>query len=341
MRLNIPESQPERWERLTRQYREHGVALILGAGVSTGCGLPGWSDLIRRVAESCWGARGPEKVNALLAAGMSLPTIAGLLEAERPRDRTFSELLRSALYKDFPFQGILTTADERRKLVRLVHGTRGSPGNATMRAVAAFCAVQEGNEFVANPNVHAVITSNVDAVLRTYVRARYGAWLLRTIESAKHNGRAGRIPTYYMHGFIHFTVASGKKDDEHVPTVFTEAEYYDFFNRPHSVFNYTFLYLLREYNCIFIGMSMEDQNIRRLLHYSVAERRALSDSDPRRTGLRHFALLPRSASKVVDKQRDLALRLLGARALWFDDYSEIPERLAQLYGSSQWPSVYL
>src|SRR5204863_6919517 len=132
---------------------------------------------------------------------------------------------------------------KRRELVKFVHT------NSTMRAVAAFCAVKVSNKFSANPLVHSVITSNVDAVLRTYVRARYGDWLLRTIGSAKHNRRVGRIPTYYMHGFLHFDDAQ-PEDRKAVPCVFTEDEYFDFFNRPHSVFNYTFLYLLREFPCV-------------------------------------------------------------------------------------------
>jgi SIR2-like domain len=106
------------------------------------------------------------------------------------------------------------------------------------------------------------------------------------------------------------------------------------------VFNYTFLYILREYHCVFIGMSMQDQNVRRLLHYSVAERRGATDADPRRTGLRHYALLPRSGSSRTDKHNDLALRLLGTRALWLESFDEIRSRLEQVYGQSAWQAVY-
>jgi len=338
--MTAAEPQLERWKLLAKLYRERGVALILGAGVSTGCNLPGWADLLRRVAASCWGPPGGAIVDDLVKSGMSLPTIAGLLEAERPSGTKFPELLRQALYRDFPFDGILKSAAERRRLVDLVQGTGSSAGNTTMRAAAAFCAIKQSDAFVANPGVHAVITSNVDSVLRTYVRARYDGWLLRTIESAKHNRRSGRIPTYYMHGFLHFNSDPDKAEEEQVPTVFTEAEYFDFFNRPHSVFNYTFLYTLREVNCVFVGMSMTDQNIRRLLHYSVAERRGAGSADPRRTGLRHFALLPRSRSPKNDKLTDLSLRLLGTRVLWIDSFDEIPDRLGKVYGHGKWQEVY-
>lgn len=335
-----PESETQRWKLLARNYRDRGMALVLGAGVSTGCNLPGWPELIRRVALESLGATGPRIVDELIQRGMTLPAITAVLEAERPSETNFQELLRQALYRDFPFNGVLDTQAKRRQLVKFVHGK--SPldsGNSTMRAVAAFCVSKKKSSFVANSNVHAVITSNVDAVLRTYVRARYDAWLLRTIESAKHNRRTGRIPTYYMHGFLHFRADQAKEEEEHVPTVFTEAEYFDFFNRPHSVFNYTFLYILREYHCLFVGMSMDDTNIRRLLHYSVAERRGTADADPRRTGLRHFALLPRPSSREARRALDVSLRLLGTRALWIKSFDEIPRRLGEVYGTD-WPGVY-
>jgi hypothetical protein len=141
-----------------------------------------------------------------------------------------------------------------------------------------------------------------------------------------------------MHGLLHFD-KNQSEDRKSVPCVFTEDEYFDFFNRPNSVFNYTFLYLLREFHCVFIGSSMQDQNIRRLLHYSASERRG-PRSDPRRSGLRHFALLPRSGSAKNDDIVDLSLRLLGTRALWLDSHDEIPMRLEQLYGQPGWDTVY-
>jgi hypothetical protein len=273
---------------------------------------------------------------------MGLPAITAVLEHDRPAVRDFREILREALYKKFPFRHSLDTKAKRQELVNFVHGESShGKGNSTMRAVAAFCASKKGSSFQANSKVHAIITSNVDIVLRKYVRARYGTRLLRTIESARHNRRSGRIPTYYMHGFLRFAADKAKDDEEYVPTVFTEAEYFDFFNRPHSVFNYTFLYILREFHCLFVGMSMDDANIRRLLHYSVAERRscAKGKTDPRLSGVRHFAILRRSSSTEVTRALDVSLGLLGTRGLWIKSFDEIPERLGRLYGK-HWPAVY-
>lgn len=343
MAAKTEERDDKRWNLLAQRYRERGLVLILGAGVSKASGLPDWPELLRIVGDRCWGEGGRNTVDALIKDGVSLPAVAGILESNRPKDTIFTSLLHDALYRDFP--AILTrrSAPARKALVDFIHGRDAAQKpNHTLRAVAAMCARQEmaATKYVSNPQVRAVVTSNVDAVLRTYISARYGTWLLRTIDSAQEGSRKGRIPTYYMHGFLKFDGASGDPDEPPARCVFTEEEYYDFFNRPHSIFNYTMLYLLREYNCLFIGMSMQDQNIRRLLHYSTSERRAGLTGTPEFTGLRHFAMLSRPPTKELARLKDISLRRIGTRALWLDSHAEIPDRLGALYGATDWPSVY-
>ncbi len=331
----------EGWTLLRERYRQRGLVLALGAGVSSGCGLPSWAELLCRIGEECFGAKGRETVQQLISGGATLPATAGILESKRPKNSPFLEILGKALYRDFPFHQAIEKETQRQELVRFVH-----KGNPTMRAVAAFCAQRApaGARFEANERVHAIVNFNVDAVLRAYARARYGTYLFRTIEGVTKLGRAGRIPTYHMHGFLKFYRSSLRDDNEPVRCVFTEGEYFDFFNRPHSVFSYTFLYLLREYNCLFIGMSMNDENIRRLLHYSTAERRQRAvdrgETALERKALRHFAILKRGPEAMLDNLTDISLRRLGTRVLWVKDFDEIPSRLAFVYSEPAWSGVF-
>jgi hypothetical protein len=106
----------------------------------------------------------------------------------------------------------------------------------------------------------------------------------------------------------------------------------------------SFLYLLREFNCLFLGMSMTDENIRRLLHYSTSEHRQRAMERGQRLldriALRHFAILKRSGTKKIDELTDIALRRLGTRALWITGFEEIPARLAYVCGEEAWANVY-
>lgn len=336
----MPAPTHERWNLLRARYQSRGVVLAFGAGISTGCGLPNWPELLLRVGERVLPKHdGRALVQHLIDTGVTLPAIAGILESKASRGSPFSDLLREQLYRDFPFHHAITTSKHRRDLVEFVR--EKSP---SMRAVAALC-VQRENEsssFQPNPRIHAVVNFNLDAVLRAYAAARYHTYLFRTIERADKPQRIGRIPIYHMHGLLKFDRAHAGDDTHEIRSVFTEGEYFDVFNQPHSVFNYTFLYLLREYNCLFVGLSMNDENIRRLLHYSTAERRQhLGDpSANARAALRHFAVLRRTPSKEVDTLIDISLRRLGTRVLWISDFDELPARLAYVFGEKAWARVY-
>lgn len=294
-----------------------------------------------RIGEECFAKQGRETVEQLIKSGATLPAIAGILESKRPKGTVWLELLQKALYRDFPFHDAIKSETRQQELARFVHER-----NPTMRAVAASCAQRTGARarFDANERVRAIVSFNVDSVFRAYARARYGVYLFRTIEGATKVGRTGRIPVYHMHGLLKFERDSRTADEDAMHCVFTEAEYFDFFNRPNSVFNYTFLYLLREFNCLFIGMSMNDENIRRLLHYSTAEKRELAavqgQIDLERKALRHFAILKRSEAPRLDELTDVALRRLGTRVLWINDFQEIPQRLGFVYSQPAWAGVF-
>lgn len=81
-----------------------------------------------------------------------------------------------------------------------------------------------------------------------------------------------RINIYHLHGYLRFDKKAGEPRKETDKITLTEQDYFDVFNDPTSIFNYTFLHLLREWTCLFIGLSMQDENVRRLLHYSAKER---------------------------------------------------------------------
>jgi len=112
---------------------------------------------------------------------------------------------------------------------------------------------------------------------------------------------------YHVHGFFQFR-KDKQTPDEEAPDirVFTEQEYFDFFNQPISFFSYTFLYSLREYSLLFIGMSLKDENVRRLLHYSRKEMRESYEKEKEppdeaeRKSIRHYAIqkYPRRSPKT-------------------------------------------
>jgi len=357
-------------------YEDYGIALALGAGVSKGAGTPDWVELLTRIEGMCRGAdETTGLVRWLLREGYSLPYVASALHetcTATGAGADFAELVRAALYQDFPFYCGNLGRDfgpaDHPAFVRWIEAR-----NRTMCAVAALCAVksEKPRTFRRNPYVVAIVDFNVDAILRKFVQAKYGTRLLRTIERASKDLRLKRIPLYKMHGLLRFEAERKQQVAKEAADklVFTEGEYFDRFNSPTSLFNYTVLSLLRERAFLFVGLSMQDDNLRRLLHYSISERMqalaeeaaesshadrsrdrsdAGTDSDDAahpeiaNAAMRHFAILRTERTPGVDAARESTLRKLGVRVLWIDDYDEIPFQLKRMYerGSGRWEDVY-
>lgn len=347
------------WDELTQIYRSKGIVLVLGAGVSFGSNFPSWEGLLSKLEADCLGKDGEKATRRLRQVGYSLPAVASILKQQwvkrerRKPGRTatsriqqqldFAELVRKSLYENFRFFPGGVDKANRREIVREIKTT-----NQTLRAVASLCAVKHSGESVFSRNrlIHAIVTFNLDAVLQAYVYARYEKRLLRTVERPSAGRSVDKINIYHMHGFLRFDSKAGNFEKEAPDSlVLTEEEYYDFFNQPTSIFNYTLLYLLREYSCLFIGLSMSDDNLRRLLHYSKSERiRGYEaegiDNPSERKIVRHYAIMARSDSRFCDRITQEALKNLGVKVLWIDGFEQIPERLGSLYGPNNWQRVF-
>lgn len=332
------------WKALEEDYQTGGLVLVLGAGVSVGCELPNWTNLMQRLLTDDLGD--DIAVSELQAHGLSLPAIASLIEERMANRRTFVERARAALYRDFPFYPDGINKSNRRGYVRHIRET-----NSTLHAIGALCAVRNPGRrtYSANPRIHALVTFNLDALLQAYVYARFEKRLLRTVERPSAWPIPGKINIYHMHGYLRFDQSRGDPTKEAPDAaVLTEQDYFDFFNQPTSLFNYTFLYLLREFPCCFIGLSMQDDNIRRLLHYSKLEQyqalRREGVDDPaklRRELTRHFTILHRTGQPDVDQAIEQSLLPLGVTVLWVTDFAAIPSQLGELYeaGDDDWTSV--
>ncbi len=223
------------WKMLAKRYRERGIVLALGAGVSADSGIPDWGGLLERMAINALGENGENCVRSLMSSGWTLPAIASLIDSSRGHT-TLHHLCRTALYRNFPFNTPADTEAKRRELVDFV-----DPSNSTMRAVAALCAVRRNGKIVANNRIAAVVNFNLDSILRSFSRAKYREWHFRTVKSADSVVGRGRIPVYHMHGLVPFSSATREENSSAEKLVLTEQQYFDFFNRPNSVFNYTFL----------------------------------------------------------------------------------------------------
>ena len=352
------------WEKLGEAYRGDGLVLALGAGISKASNLPTWEELLLEVARVRLPPDGPDLVRELRAAGYGLPAITSVLRI-RCGEGQFTEFVRNALYQRFAPYHALESEPEYPRPLKLQLTREAGEANTSLRAAAALCVLPSGDAgpgyrpYCRNPRIQAVINFNLDALFRTYVEARYGDPFVRTIERASkahdraYSSRHGhdRIPLYHVHGFLRFDKKARKPASEASDRlVLTEQDYFDFTNNSTGVFTYTFLYLLREYSCLFMGLSMRDENIRRLLHYLHKERVAayreegLTAAAIEEKAIRHFAVLPRFKSRHLDGAVQQSLRALGVAPIYVsEDFAELPAKLGRVYSgddTATWAKVY-
>ena len=294
-----------------------------------------------RLSARAWPDRPTTFHPDLLNSGFTLPAIASILQG-RLGDG-FIQTVREELYRDFPFFNKPTKAGDLKVIVKEVQ-----EGNLTLRAVAAMCTRKVGGRYECGRNVRAIVNLNFDVLLRTYVRERYGAYLLRTVERPDASIARYQIPVYHAHGLIHFDPSRFGDLDEESPDlmVFTEQEYFDFFGRAFAVFSYTMMSLLREHSFVFVGTALRDDNLRRLLHYNFQERQDAAARRNKvkrpRTLLRHFLIACTCGNKGVDEAAQLAHERIGVRTIWLNDWKELPAFFGNLYAEekSDWEGVY-
>ncbi|MDQ0919167.1 SIR2 family protein [Paenibacillus sp. V4I5] len=158
--------------------------------------------------------------------------------------------------------------------------------------------------------------------------------------------REGDIPTKdelgvcHVHGFL---PRDGKNYTNLAKSllVFSEEGYHNLMLDPYSWSNLIQLNYLRENTCLFIGLSLTDPNLRRLLdiasrkqesdickHYAILRRELYhkKDSNHSNINLRNI----QKFDTVNQKLQEEYYKELGLNVIWVDDYNEIPSILEKI-----------
>jgi hypothetical protein len=174
---------------------------------------------------------------------------------------------------------------------------------------------------IAKSGVTRICSFNFDDLLEEAFSIESIEYNSRTPGEKVNNNFLGVI-IFHPHGLLEHRASSQEVAASKI--VFSEDDYTAEYAEPYSWSNLVQLSLLLNYTVLFVGMSMEDPNIRRLLDVI------------RRFGVthQHFAILRSKAAGVrnADERRALKqenlvaaaeLRSLGVEPLWVSDYDQI------------------
>lgn len=336
-------------EGLRRAWAEKDLVLFLGAGVSKPYGIPTWKDLVLEILfDQTDVARRLESIDlpfrrALAAWLVDYYEYDPIILARVVKNEIRRRASRSRKGED-PYALFLEKV--RQHLYPREPPTPREP--TTLTAVADF--IKRSGD---NTGVTAVVSFNYDDLLE---RKLDGSIDFRPVWSARRSHEKS-LPILHPHGFL-----PQQGDVEGCELVFTEDDYHGLTT---TVFHWALTAIvnyLRHNRVLFIGLSMLDPNLRRLLdasylfgdipaHWQIQKRHKIVPAEMRnvvrdiRDRARRFRKemdidppeqVPELQEAVLSvlEQADTYDRNLfeamGVKTLWVEDYDDIPALLEQI-----------
>lgn len=299
---------------LCRAYRRGEVALIVGAGTSQGCDHLGWHDLSQTVVASVPRPKRPSlgSIAASQRLGKPVPHDPGLLHSLKQKLVAAENELIAMRHVRFDRSVDLP------ELVQAVLYSRQHPLSPTVLRIPTLTRVRK------------ICCYNYDDILeRAFAQA--GVPHISLFRNQPIPFERSETLIFYPHGYL--------PDPQH-PTlpetpdiVLSEDDYFSLYSTPYAWANLVQLTLLQNYTALFVGCSLTDPNLRRLLQIASSAR----------PDHRHFAILklPKSSPKLPRwlaanelaayrsvKQQELGT--LSVVPVWVAKYQEIDATLAAL-----------
>lgn len=301
------------------------VALFLGAGVSMSANMPSWGKLLKGLMAEIKTLKG----DSLKAFTELYPHV-------------YSECGDSNLIMARYLETAVQIGSDSAEFTKLIHKYlyEGEHTSKLLSDLALIIKYHKADE---------VITYNFDDILEQELvkiglkESKDFVPIARDAEISDHNN----LPIYHVHGII----------PEHSNTsdrvVFSEEVYHDRYRDAYHWSNVEQLHAMSRKHCFFIGLSMVDPNLRRLLDIS----RKMNATDTPS----HYAFLQRTkqndyclsnnkgcqyvqvSQSLIDKkkQKDIyslnyivlenIFRQLGVNVIWYENHDEIPDLIEKIF----------
>lgn len=241
------QSRPKMLTKLKKAYADQKLVLILGAGAPKNYGLPDWNELlIMLLTKSLHFAPEIKMDNPGIMARLYLslicqsPLIVARKIQHRAGDGTFLSLeknIRDILYKNANKIKIPLLYEE------IGHLYASSKNGA---------------------NLNSIITFNYDNTLEKFLAQLDTKFKCKPIYCDGMQPKDGDFPIYYVHGYLPSEDIKEELDISNKIT-FSEDIYHQLYTDVYSWSNIVQINKYANNTCLFIGTSLTDPNLRRLL----------------------------------------------------------------------------
>lgn len=316
-------------KNLKNNFKEENLVLVLGAGISLDNKIPTWNELLKRLL-----ARALEDSN----------------ENQKMVSALFNEVfgpnaLIAARYLKLHFDGVNTPLEK--EIQRVLYEYYDETESDNLKAIKKLC-ISAGK----SPGLDSVITYNYDDILeQTLTKADVGI-KFKVISKVGQHARNDELPIYHVHGYLpmHGKV---ELDDS---LVLSDESYHRQYVDLYHWSNMVQLNKFKDNNCLFIGHSFTDPNLRRLLdtakklrgdgskpHYLIKCRHSKVEVIDninkilRNSSVEFAKELENNIDKIaaslldtVHKFEEIDANSFGVNVIWIKDYKEIAPLLNDL-----------
>lgn len=158
-----------------------------------------------------------------------------------------------------------------------------------------------------------IITYNYDDLVESKINGKYGDYCCPIFGDSRMSDGCV-LPVYHVHGFI-------PQSDKALSSgiVLGEKQYHQIYQQSYNWSNVEQIHALSRKTCFFIGLSMKDPNLRRLIDFAKTE-----------DGEAHHIVFLRRENERLDRMNSRIFEEMGIRCLWFDNYEDLPKLLDSL-----------
>lgn len=282
------------------------LGLFIGAGVSSGCGLPDWNSLL-------------EKIKNELTDSKYYENHKSDIDLTREYfDFQFNKKVSDCLYTN----GIMTSPKNKltdpinlenykSDIADLAREYFGSHFNKKVSdcLYANGVMISPTLKAIVKSGVKRIITLNFDDLLGEALKTE-GIEHKILLNGESFNGNYPGVHVFHPHGYLDRFATDNEY--KHSKIILSESDYEILYNNHYCPTNLIQLSILINHSVLFVGMSLSDKNTNRLLKEAV------------KIGVRHkhYAFFKNLTEDEQEKKTD-QLKKLGVEPIWIPDYSKI------------------
>lgn len=307
-------------EHLKNAYENNDVVLFLGAGVSKDAKIATWDELVSKLFITLLNKE-IAKHNHQLTSKQQEQIEKKIVEQYGGSPLILTRFLKQGLKESFE--------DTVREV--LYQNTTGT--SELLTEIAQLC-VPGRKKF----GIEAIVNYNFDDLIEKQLKILQIQY--QSIYAEGMNSDRDELGIYHVHGFL---PQNGEEYENLSDSllVFSEEGYHQLMIEPYHWANMRQLNYMINNTCVFVGLSMTDPNMRRLLdiaaqqksnrddacqHYAFMRKLALSDTGNNRA-MREFEGVNEALQEDVFKG-------LGVNVIWFNEYSDLPKLIKKIKGNT-------